>query len=163
VLQIASSTASPRATKRHDLVAKLSEVPEVEVHHFGNWPGDVDPRNVRRRGMVTREEMARAYGQCDYFFHPAVKDPCPNAIFEAICSGLPVIYNSGPGSSGEIVGPNGFALDESSLSDTVEIARGLLPELKAAVIRNRAYYTIRRATGQYRNVFDMVAAEIHNR
>jgi glycosyltransferase involved in cell wall biosynthesis len=161
VLRIASSTASARWTKRHDLIAKLSMLPAVEVLHFGNWPTGVRAGRVRRLGMATHEAMAETYATCDYFFHPAVKDPCPNAVFEAVCSGLPVIYNSGPGSSAEVVGENGFAFDETSFDEEiVRRARAALPELKEAVARNRAYYAVERAASQYREIFDAEAAQI---
>jgi glycosyltransferase involved in cell wall biosynthesis len=162
VLRFASSTMSARASKRHDLLAKLSDVPGVEVLHFGNWPRGLDRHQVQLQGTVTRDRMVAAYAQCDYFVHPAVKDPCPNAIFEAICSGLPVIYNAGPGSSREIVGPNGFALNAADLGETVDRARAELSELKEKVAQNREYYLVRRATRQYREVFDALAAEIFN-
>jgi glycosyltransferase involved in cell wall biosynthesis len=159
VLRIVSATASARPSKRHDLIARLSELADVEVWHFGNWPQGVDPRRVQRHGMMPREQMAEAYAQCDLFFHPAVRDPCPNAIFEAVCSGLPVLFNGGTGSSGEIVQGNGLPIDEANLAETVARARALLPELKDAVMRNRDYYTVRRAARQYCEVFDTVAAD----
>ncbi|HUP41540.1 MAG TPA: glycosyltransferase [Vicinamibacterales bacterium] len=160
ILRIGSSTASPRASKRHDLIAALSEVPGVEVMHFGNWPAAVDVRRVRRYGMVSREKMTEVYATCDYFFHPALRDPCPNAVFEAVCSGLPVIYNPGPGSSAEIVGTNGLPMDETDLAATIERARSLLAPLKLTVLKNRADYTVHRAARQYREAFEMVAADL---
>lgn len=158
-LRIASATASPRPSKRHDLLARLSDLPDVEIWHFGNWPQTVDPRRVRRHGMMPREQMAAAYADCDLFAHTAVRDPCPNAVFEAICSGLPVLYNPGPGSSAEIVQENGFPIDEGDLAGTVARARATLPELKERVARNRAYYTVQRAARQYCDVFDTAAKE----
>jgi glycosyltransferase involved in cell wall biosynthesis len=159
ILRIASSTTSRRSLKRHDLIARLSEFPDVEVRHFGNWPEDIDPRRVHLHGMVAKQKMAEEYASCDFFFHPAVNDMCPNAIFEAICSGLPVIYNSGPGSSAEIVGANGFALNEQDLGDTVDRARGSQFELREAVARNRDYYTAQRATRQYQEVFETMTSQ----
>jgi glycosyltransferase involved in cell wall biosynthesis len=163
VLRVASSTASPRPTKRHDLIAAFSEVPGVEVVHCGNWPTELNPRRVRLLGMKPASEVAEVFAGCHIFLHPAVKDPCPNAIFEAICAGLPVIYNADPGSSAEIVGPNGFALDESNLRATAETARARLPELRLLVSRNRGYYTIQRAARQYLDAFDMFAGDHHVR
>jgi glycosyltransferase involved in cell wall biosynthesis len=159
LLRIAASTTSRRSLKRHDLIARLSEFPDVEVRHFGNWPEHIDPRRVQLHGMVAKEKMAEEYSRCDYLFHPAVNDMCPNAIFEAICSGLPVIYNSGPGSSTEIVGANGFALNEEDLRETVDRARASQLELREAVAHNRDYYTVQRATRQYREVFETMASQ----
>jgi glycosyltransferase involved in cell wall biosynthesis len=160
ILRIASSTASARASKHHELIAALSDVPFVHVLHFGNWPVGVNARSVQRHGMVDRATMVEAYQSCDYFFHPALRDPCPNAVFEAVCSGLPVIYNPGPGSGAEIVGPNGLPMDVTSLHATVDRARGLLEPLRATVLENRAQYTAERAARQYREAFEIVASDL---
>ena len=159
-LRIVSSTVSTRRTKRHDLIARLSELKGVEVLHVGNWPGDVPPRGVKLFGVMTRDRIVDLYRRCHFFFHPAIKDPCPNAVFEAICAGLPVIYHPGQGSSAEIVGPNGLALDEDDLAVTVEKARANIRALKTAVMENRAYYAVQRASAQYREVFDRLAREL---
>jgi len=152
-LRIVSASASPRASKRHDIVAAMSRLGGVKVMHCGMWPEDVDPRNVRLIGKLDRAEMARVFAEAHFFLHPAVKDPCPNVIFEAICSGLPVLYNPGPGSSAEIVGGNGVALDLDNLADTLASAVSQLDSLRENVRATRDYYTIERAARQYHDVF----------
>lgn len=156
-IRIVSSTASPRQSKRHDLIAKLSKVDGVEIYHLGAWPNNLDSARVKLLGMQPREKMTEVMSMCHYFLHTAIKDPCPNAIFEAIYSGLPVIYNPAPGSSAEIVGSCGFALDEKDLAKTVETARRRLDELRAMVIGSREYYGITRAANQYIDAFTRVA------
>jgi glycosyltransferase involved in cell wall biosynthesis len=100
--------------------------------------------------------MVRVFADCHYFLHPAIKDPCPNSIFEAICSGMPVIYNPAPGSSTEIVGACGIPLDEDDLDGTIAVAREQLIKLKNAVIEKRVNYTIDKAANEYRTVFKNV-------
>jgi len=156
-LRLVASTASPRATKRHDLIAALSEIAGVEVLHFGNWPAGLSAGRVQRFGMVPHAKMAEVFKGCDYFFHPAVKDPCPNAVFEAIVSGLPVIYHPGAGSSAEVVGPNGLPLDERDLAGTVDRARSEHEHLRSTVMQNREYYTVQRATREYVDAFEAVS------
>jgi glycosyltransferase involved in cell wall biosynthesis len=153
VLRIVSATASDRATKRHDLIARVSLLQGVEVLHCGAWPKGVNPGNVRLLGTLTRFEMAKLYAEAHLFMHPAVKDPCPNAIFEAVCAGLPVLYNPGPGSSLEIVGQCGIALDEDALERTLHEARQRLENLHEIVRDRRAYYRIDRAVADYAAVF----------
>lgn len=157
-LRLISSTAAPRATKKHDLIAKFSSLEGVEVFHLGVWPQGLDPGRVRLLGMQSREEMVKAFAGCHYFLHPAIKDPCPNSIFEAICAGMPVIYNPAPGSSEEIVGACGIALDENDLAATLAAARVQLTALRKAVVEQRGNYTISRAADQYRAVFERLAA-----
>ena len=158
VLRIVSSTASDRETKRHDLIAAISRVPGVEVLHCGNWPRNVDVANVRLVGMLRRESMARLFAEAHVFLHPAIKDPCPNVVFEAICAGLPVIYHPGPSSSAEVVGANGMALDEAHPSAVIALLRMRLSELQEIVRANRNYYRIERASAAYSKLFRSLAS-----
>lgn len=152
-LRLVSATTSDRASKRHDLIAAISRLPGVEVLHCGAWPKGLDPGEARLLGTRDRAEMAKLYADAHLFLHPAVKDPCPNAVFEAICVGLPVLYNRGLGSSREIVGDNGLALDLSDLDASLSAARDCLEALQQRVQASRAYYRIERATEAYLKVF----------
>lgn len=156
-LRCFSSTASPRATKRHDLIARLSQVDGVEVVHVGAWPQGLDPQRVRLLGTQPRERLVEAMAGCHVLFHPAIKDPCPNSVFEAMCVGLPVVYHPGPGSSAEIVGPCGLALDESRLDKTVERVRRELAALREAVASRRHLFSIDHAATRYCAAFERVA------
>ncbi|WP_297107203.1 glycosyltransferase [uncultured Devosia sp.] len=156
-LRIVSATASPRQTKRHDVILAISLLPDVEVMHFGAWPKGLNSGNVRLMGTCDGATMARHYAQAHMMLHPAIKDPCPNAIFEAVCSGLPVLYNPDIGSSAEIVGENGVALDLADLVGSVATARTMLADLQERVRQNREYYHIGRATRAYADTFRAVA------
>lgn len=153
-LRLVSSTASPRVTKRHDLIARISLLDRVEVTHFGAWPQGLDPNRVRLLGMQAKEKMIEVMSDCHYFLHPAVKDPCPNSIFEAVCAGLPVMFNPGPGSSSEILGHCGLALDEDDFVKTVATARRELPALRSNVLDGRYRFTVSHAASRYRSVFE---------
>jgi len=156
-LRVISSTASPRPSKRHDLIARLAACDGVESWHLGVWPAGLPSGKVRFFGVQSREAMLQAMAQCHYFLHPAVKDPCPNAVFEAVCAGLPVIYNAGPGSSVEIVGNCGFALEEGNLAQTVAQARELLDILRQTVQQERDRFSITHAATRYRAAFEQLA------
>lgn len=153
-LRLISSSASPRATKRHDLIAKFSLIESVEVFHLGAWPKGLDSGRVRLLGMQPRDKIMACFAGCHYFLHPAIKDPCPNSIFEAICAGIPVIYNPATGSSAEIVGDCGIALNESDLEGTITSAREQLMTLRNKIIEKRGNYTIGRAAEEYRIIFE---------
>jgi glycosyltransferase involved in cell wall biosynthesis len=154
VLRFVSSTASPRATKRHDLIARISLLPNVEVCHFGAWPQKLSSGNVKLLGVQSHDNMRKLFSQSHYFLHTAIKDPCPNSIFEAISSGLPVIYNPGEGSSQEIVGPCGLALDLENPVITLNSAREKYFELRKIVLSRRKNFTIDFAADRYRAIFE---------
>ncbi|UCV28965.1 glycosyltransferase [Ferribacterium limneticum] len=156
-IRLVSSTASARETKRHDLIAKISMCDGVEVVHLGVWPEGLPTAQVRLLGMQPHEEMLKTLAQAHFFLHPALNDPCPNAVFEALCAGLPVIYNPGPGSSTEIVGYCGLPLDESNLVNTAREARSRYSELRDQVLKNRHRFAIDAATSGYRDVFLQLA------
>jgi glycosyltransferase involved in cell wall biosynthesis len=157
-LRIVSSTASPRASKRHDLIARLSLCEGVEVTHLGAWPENLPQANVRRLGMLGQQEMVAEFARSHAFLHTAVKDPCPNAVFEAMCAGLPVVYNPGPGSSGEIVGRCGLPLHETDVARTVTHLRQQLPALRDAVLQDRARCTIEHAASRYAEAIECLLA-----
>lgn len=152
-LRLVSSTASPRESKRHDLIARLSLCEGVEVMHLGAWPSTLPSQRVRLLGTVLREDMLKVFAGAHYFLHPAIHDPCPNAVFEAMCSGVPVIYNPGPGSSTEIIGLCGLPLDEDDLDSTVQAARLRYSEMRGKVLQNRRGFSIDVAMSAYRDVF----------
>ncbi len=159
-LRFVSSTASPRKSKRHALIARLSLCEGVEVTHIGSWPEDLPSEKVHLMGTLSHEEMVRVLVSAHYFFHPAIQDPCPNAIFEAVCAGLPVVYNPGPGSSEEIVGICGLPLEEKNLDATVAAARSRYSELKSLLLRERQRYSIDAAMPAYRDVILRLAGKV---
>lgn len=99
-LTLLSSAVAKRGSKRHDLVAAISEIDGICVYHAGAWPEDVPVKNVELCGVLDHDALKALMAQCHYLLHPASKDPCPNSLIEALRFGLPVIYNPGAGSSG---------------------------------------------------------------
>lgn len=153
-LRLISSTASPRGQKRHDLVARLSALADVEVRHLGAWPAGVDRGSVTLLGLQPRDAVASALASAHYFLHAGIKDACPNVLFEAMTAGLPVIYNPGVGSSREIVGACGLPLDEHDLAATVRQARAQLTLRRQAVLDRRPRFTIAHAAASYVQAFE---------
>ena len=121
---------------------------------MGGWPDGLGKGRVKLLGMLPREKIIEAMTDSQLFLHTAVKDPCPNAIFEAICMGLPVIYNPGVGSSSEIVGNCGIALDETDLTKTITQARQQLSQLQKTVLAQRKRYSVKYAAFRYGQIFE---------
>ncbi|UCC98751.1 MAG: glycosyltransferase family 4 protein [Phycisphaerales bacterium] len=152
-LRMVSSSMSLHSIKRQDLIAKVSECEGVEVSHMGNWPDSVDSRKVKLLGVLGQKEGAAVLRRSHVLLHPAVKDVCPNVVFEAICCGLPVIYNDGAGSGAEIVAENGLPINEGSVEQIVGRLKDRYRQLKEHVRQTQRYYSIDRAVAQYIEVF----------
>jgi glycosyltransferase involved in cell wall biosynthesis len=157
-IRLVSMTASERKTKKHDLIAKLSIDNNFEIIHIGRWPKSVNAKNVILKGELDIQRIKKIFSNSDYFFHPAIHDPCPNVIFEAICSGLPVIYNIGPGSSKEIVGICGFGFNEKYIFQISNIARDMLSQLQENVFRERHKYLIDYSAKKYEYAIEKLFA-----
>jgi hypothetical protein len=155
-LILVSNTFSFRKTKLHSLIANFSLLPNVEILHIGNWPTDVDSLNVKILGVLKKNDIRSTYLKAHFLLHPAIKDPCPNVLFEAILNGLPIIYNPDVGSSSEIVNNNGLPLNPDSLISTISEARLLFQNLIMKVNSNKSYYSIDRAIDEYFKIIKSV-------
>ncbi|GEM_PF-2035245 len=148
-LVLVSNTFSPRKTKRHDIIRDIASLDGVKVRHIGNWPKGQSAGNVILEGVKTKEQIKEIYAESHYLLHPAIKDPCPNVLFEAIISGLPVIYNSDTGSSAEIVKNNGFAFNEMPIEHLVSYSKKHRKNYVDNVRNSRDFFSIKRAVKEY--------------
>lgn len=149
------SNSNYKAIKRHEVIAKISLLEGVNVVHVGTWSDRIKNHKVDIKGTLTHEEIAEIYKDSDYLLHPAVADSCPNSIIEALHFGLPVIYSDKKESGSlELVQDNGIAIDENNLGKTIQLARKKFVSLKHQIENNRDYYSIRRATSMYIEVFN---------
>lgn len=157
VLRLLCSATGPRAIKRHDLMAAISRLPEVEVAYAGRWQGGLDPGGVRMLGTQEHEGIFQGLARAHYFLHPGLYEVCSNAIIEALCAGVPVIYNPGPGSGAELAGDRGgLALEEGDLAGTLRRAREGYASLSARALAGRADHGMDRAAAAYARVFSEV-------
>lgn len=131
---------------------------------------------VRYVGEVERQDVARILRDSHVFLHPSWFDPCPNAVVEALASGLPVIHtrNGGtrelvpPGCGVELQREPDFDLLETDIYNYARIPRVDPDEAVAAledVVANyeryrrrlaecRAAFAIETAAGAYVEVFE---------
>jgi len=152
-LRLLCSVMGPRKTKRHDLILAFSRQPGVAVEYAGQWPEGLDAGAVRMLGTLDHAGVFAALARAHYFLHPAVCDPCPNAMIEALCAGVPVIYNPGPGSGAELAGDCGLAIAESDIEGTLRRARGGYADLSARAMAGRVAHGMARAAAAYAEVF----------
>jgi len=143
-----------KAFKKHEIIAKMSLLDGVEITHVGTWSDKIKNHKVDVRGTLTHQEIVELYKESDYLLHPAINDPCPNSVIEALYFGLPVIYNNKKGSSEELVRGNGIAIDENDLEKTIQVAKEKFVSLKQKLSGERDYYAISRAVAAYKDVFN---------
>ncbi|HAT73381.1 MAG: Glycosyl transferase, group 1 [Candidatus Moranbacteria bacterium GW2011_GWF2_36_839] len=148
------SNSNYKEFKKHDIIAKISLLKEVSVIHVGTWSDKIKNHKVDIRGTLSHEEIVEIYKNSDYLLHPALSDPCPNSVIEALYFGLPVIYNNRKGSSQELVKGNGISLDENNLEKTIRIAKNNFTALKQKLSSARDYYSIKRGVSMYAEVFN---------
>lgn len=151
-LNLISSTFSTKLNKRFDLIAKFSKINNVNIDHFGNWPKNVDPCEVKIRNTVSHKELVFEILKRDFLLHPAEKDMCPNSVIEALSIGVPVIYGSNS-SSAEIVKENGIQINLKRMEETVNFALKRKKILKNNLKINKFNYRIEKASLKYLNVF----------
>jgi glycosyltransferase involved in cell wall biosynthesis len=153
VLKLVSSSFSDRYIKRHDLIAKVSTLPNVEIIFFGNWPKNIPSWNVDLRGVQDAKEICRTFSRCHYFFHPGIKEACPNVVIEAMAMGLPIIFNNEKGATSEVVDDAGIGFYEELLQDAIELARFELDQRRKNVILRRDLFTLDRVVNGYIEAF----------
>ncbi|MCI0440230.1 MAG: glycosyltransferase family 4 protein [Chloroflexi bacterium] len=73
----------------------------------GRYPDAPALPNLRRMGMLGRDELARVMRSCDALYFPSENEACPNVVLEALASGLPVLYKDS-GATPELVGDCGL-------------------------------------------------------
>jgi glycosyltransferase involved in cell wall biosynthesis len=160
VLKLMASSFSIRSIKRHDLIARISELPNVEVNYAGNWPPNIPLGRVNLLGVIKGGEIRSLLDEHHYFLHPAMHDACPNAILEAMAVGLPIIFNAAPGGSSELVGDSGISLNEMDLKGSIDLARIKLSMCRKKVLKRREMFRFHIAAAQYENVFRSTLMEM---
>lgn len=155
-VNLVSSTASPRASKKHDLILELSKLKNVKIIHFGRWPEKLPSNNIKLMGVCSHEKICKVLAASHGFIHTAIKDPCPNSVFEALASGLPVLYNNNIGSSREIVQGYGLPLDFSNLKKSIDEFTENYDELSSKLEKNRIKFSIELAGKKYLNLFELL-------
>ena len=151
-LRVFSCTFTTRASKRFDIIAAVSDCPDVESYHIGSWPTNVDPHRVRLLGQRAQEECAALYrDEADLFLHPADRDICPNVVVEALSSGVPVLFGTHGGTS-EIVRDCGVAITGSPQEALCE-ARLRYAELVDLVRVQHDRFAVEHAADEYERAF----------
>ncbi len=81
---------------------------------------DFNLPNVRLIGKVRRGKVPKYFRMMKLLYFPSEKDPCPNAVIEAILSGIPVCYNPDGGTSELVNGLTRNMLDVREGENSIE-------------------------------------------
>lgn len=89
-------SAKWRPTKRPELIREVAKrLPDVKFIVIGELR-DPMPDNVEKVGLIPRSEVPKHLARGRVFFHTGRSDPCPNALVEAVASGLyPIVSSTG--------------------------------------------------------------------
>lgn len=108
-----------------DILKLLDSKTQVELNIIGPMRNGVDgvslyydelnlPSELREKikchGIVSYDDLPETLNSCDILLHVKVGDWCPNAVLEAMASGLPVVCPSWGGTT-ELVGEAGVSVD----------------------------------------------------
>ena len=158
-LKLFSCNWSSNPRKGYHTIARFSELKGVESYFVGNWPKDINKRNVICLPPMKQEELAYYYRKCDAFLHPARDDPCPNVVLEALSCGLPIIYHDSGGTP-EIAGNYGLPLPSDLTTDTmidlIDTMKEKYPHFVENIKKDVRKFSIERAVEDYINVFSTI-------
>ncbi len=79
-------------------------------------------KNVEFIGKVPRTEMPKWYEKSDFFIFPSLYEALPNALIEAMATGLPVLTSNHPSCKYLVDGKNGIVVNPLNVN---EIKKGI--------------------------------------
>ena len=139
----------------------LGRLGAEETHEWSSLPG------VKLIGQVPRDEMPRHFRQADIFLNLDVNAACPNAVIEAMASGLPIVgFRTGaleemvPESAGALANYGGdpWKLEQPDCEDLVTKICYVIANLeelrRGARSVASARFNARSVVEKYRNILD---------
>ena len=113
------------------------------------------------RGLVEKGDMPELYRQADIFVFPSYREGMPNAVLEAMASGLPVIMRAGCQGADELIRDNGIAAEGSfagALTELISEGKDIWQEMgrsgRRLVLDS---YTWKHIAGQYAELLEKAA------
>jgi len=96
-IKIIGCSWSNNPNKGFETLVDWANLKHVEVSFVGRWPEKIYSGKVRLLGAMHQKEFARVLKQNDLLLYPSKNDACPNVVYEALASGLPVVYHPSGG------------------------------------------------------------------
>ncbi|MGQ0526454.1 MAG: glycosyltransferase [Alphaproteobacteria bacterium] len=155
-LRFLATSVSGNPRNRLEQIARLSEMPNVEITHAGFWHKNVDRRRVKTLGTISQGAIADLMNNADYYLKLSEGDMCSNALIEALAFGLPVIYDLKGGGAAEIAAPFGIAFSSEDMQSTIEKARALHQDFVMKIAAHRDSFLITHTAEAYVETFRKV-------
>jgi glycosyltransferase involved in cell wall biosynthesis len=158
-LKLIATSFSMRSIKRHNLISDISELPDVEIDYYGQWPEGVPIKNVNLKGLATNFELSSKMKDYHYLYHPATRDACPNSVIEALCSGLPVIFNPENSGTGELVEAAGIEINEKDMRKIIDRAKAEIEIKRYQVLKVREKFRLKKIMKEYIECFEKLVVD----
>lgn len=110
---VVTCTDIRRSKRPHLIPAIASLLPRVPFFVLGRYSGKRTD-NMVLLGNIERRRVQEYYNKYSTYLHLGYQDCCPNAVVEAICSGMGIVA-SNSGGVPEIVKRSGFLFQEESV------------------------------------------------
>lgn len=155
---LVSNSWSTNMNKGFKDIAFFSELEGVEVRHIGRWPDGVPSGKVVLLGAKKDVEIAGELKRADALLFPSRNEACPNAVCEALASGVPVLYCKGGGAeelcSNGLFGvplPEDIGMPEAKAS--LDRLKKESPSLRERILESLDLFSMRRAVAEYISFF----------
>lgn len=158
-ITLISNSWSTNPRKGFEVIAAFSELRGIGVRHIGPWPEYVSPQKVEVLGARSHFEVSEIMRTGDFLLFPAENEACPNTVFEALASGLPVLYHDSGGTP-EICQQNRFGMalpkskDPSALQDFLDSAIQQQSVMCEALLDSRQEFGFKRCFEAYIKHFE---------
>ena len=96
-IKIIGCSWSNNPNKGFEDLVDWAKLRHVEVSFVGRWPERIHSGKVRLLGVMHQKDFAQVLKQNDLLLYPSKNDACPNVVYEALASGLPVVYHPSGG------------------------------------------------------------------
>ncbi|MCJ7434916.1 MAG: glycosyltransferase family 4 protein [Anaerolineales bacterium] len=118
-------------------------------------------------GWQSREELTKQYQQANIFLFPSRHEGMPNAVLEAMSTGLPVVATRIAGSEELVIeGETGFLVQTENVDELRDALHRILIDSKprkkmgfASRQRVEENYSWKNVAEQYKNILDVIASE----
>ncbi|MBI4256905.1 glycosyltransferase family 4 protein [Candidatus Uhrbacteria bacterium] len=153
-LRIIAASWSKNIMKGHETIAAFSELPGVVVTFIGNWPDEIDKKQVKFLPAMQQEELGKEFQNHDLFLFPSKHEACPNIVSEALSCGLPLLYEDSGGTT-EIAAKYGKKLTGNHAQDLADLLAHY-DNLQHLIRTDKEFFSVEQAAAAYVQILRMI-------
>jgi glycosyltransferase involved in cell wall biosynthesis len=151
LIRIVSGSWSSNLMKGHAVIAAFSELPNTKVTFIGNWPKNIEKKNVILFPPKHQKDLAQEFQKHNIFLFPSKNEACPNIVLEALSCGLPILYDPSGGTK-EIASEYGGILTGNHANDLAQMMKYHC-EYKNRILRDLEKFSVSLSASLYADVF----------